>query len=181
MKLLKVFSLVLLVLVLACNNSDSVNSNSVDSTVNINDSTVVNLDNSEIVNDPIVVEEPNAQILAEVIPQTSDVFSVAGVDNDQLVYEFVRNLRANIGNKNILSQMIDYPINPTIDDVKVQISSADEFLENFDHIFNQNVVDAIKNQSYDGLFVNYQGVMIGNGEVWLSIVNDEIKIIAINN
>lgn len=180
MKLLKVFSLVLLLLVLSCNNSDS-NFNSADSTVKKSDSTNVNLDNSEIVNDPIVVEEPNAQILAEVIPQTSDVFSVAGLDDDQLVYEFVRNLKANIENKNTLSQMIDYPINPIINDVKVQISSADEFLENFDYIFNQNVVDAIKNQSYDSLFVNYEGVMIGDGEVWISSVDGKIKIIAINN
>ncbi|MBN2662990.1 MAG: hypothetical protein JXR68_05020 [Bacteroidales bacterium] len=181
MKFLKVFFFVILTLIFACNNSDSVNTNSVDSTVNINESTEVNVDNSEPVDEPLVVETPNTQILAEAIPQTSSVFSVAGVDNDQLVYEFVRNLKANIGNKNTLSQMIEYPINSTVDDEKIQISSSDEFLENFDQIFNQNVVDAIQNQSYDDLFVNYQGVMVGDGVVWMSIIGDKIKIIAINN
>ena len=37
-------------------------------------------------------------------------------------------------------------------------------------IFNDRVVSAIRAQKFEELFVNWQGIMIGDGEVWLAVV-----------
>ncbi len=42
--------------------------------------------------------------------------------------------------------------------------------------------DAIAAQTYETLFANWQGVMIGNGELWFSGVEPPVvRIIAIND
>lgn len=80
----------------------------------------------------------------------------------------------------------DTPIN--IDGDEVTYSSPDEFVAAYADIVTPEVVDAIESQTYETLFVNQQGVMIGNGEVWLGgICRDEacssfdVKITAIQS
>jgi len=58
----------------------------------------------------------------------------------------------------------------------------------FDELFNDKVVNAVTDQDYGSLFVNQDGIMFGDGELWLSgICVDEacgelfVNIIAINN
>jgi hypothetical protein len=61
--------------------------------------------------------------------------------------------------------------------------------KSYDQLFGSRVHDAINKQTFDGLFVNSRGVMIGTGEVWLggACENDrctgrvDIRIKAINN
>jgi hypothetical protein len=80
----------------------------------------------------------------------------------------------------------DTPIN--VDGDEVTYSSPDEFVAAYADIVTPEVVDAIESQTYETLFVNQQGVMIGNGEVWLGgICRDEacssfdVKITAIQS
>ncbi|WP_294930455.1 hypothetical protein [uncultured Paracoccus sp.] len=80
-----------------------------------------------------------------------------------------------------LAQMVAYPISVTIDGESVEIAGESEFVTDFDQIFTSDVKDAVTSQSYETLFANWQGVMIGDGEVWFSIVDDAPRITAINN
>jgi hypothetical protein len=55
-------------------------------------------------------------------------------------------------------------------------------------IFNDKVISAIAKQRFEDLFVNWQGVMIGNGEVWMSGVckdkecnEHDFGIVTVNN
>jgi hypothetical protein len=50
------------------------------------------------------------------------------------------------------------------------------------------VIAAIKQQRFENLFVNYQGVMVGQGEIWMSSVplnkssgRFGLRIITVNN
>ncbi len=47
--------------------------------------------------------------------------------------------------------------------------SRQELLDNYDDIFTPQVKEAFAKQTIAGLFVNWQGVMIGKGEAWLAI------------
>lgn len=80
-----------------------------------------------------------------------------------------------------LAQMIAYPISVTVDGESVEIARESDFVADFHQIFTSDVKDAVTSQSYETLFANWQGVMIGDGEVWFSIVDDAPKITAINN
>ncbi|MBP2665189.1 MAG: hypothetical protein H6Q76_169, partial [Firmicutes bacterium] len=50
----------------------------------------------------------------------------------------------------------------------VQFETKAELLDNYDEIFTLQVREAIVGQKVAELFVNWQGVMVGKGEVWLS-------------
>ena len=81
---------------------------------------------------------------------------------------------------------IDTAIN--IDGDEVTYSSPEEFVSAYHDIVTPEIADAIQSQTYETLFVNQQGVMIGNGEMWLGgICRDEacasfdVKITAIQS
>lgn len=80
-----------------------------------------------------------------------------------------------------VAQMVAYPISISIDGETVDIAEESQFVADFDQIFTAEVKDAVRSQNYKTLFANWEGVMIGDGEVWFSIVDDAPKITAINN
>lgn len=53
------------------------------------------------------------------------------------------------------------------------IESRKEFLARYDECLNENVVQAVISQKFGDLFVNYQGCMIGDGQVWFTAVATE--------
>ncbi|MEM9092840.1 MAG: hypothetical protein AAGC93_29450 [Cyanobacteria bacterium P01_F01_bin.53] len=80
-----------------------------------------------------------------------------------------------------VSDLVHYPFT-TYDSgepLKTYESSA-AFLEDFRQVVTPTVIEAMSNAQYSELFSNYQGVMIGNGEVWFDQVNQDLKIKAIN-
>lgn len=84
--------------------------------------------------------------------------------------------------------MVDYPFQARIKGRAVKIRDRKHFSADYDEIITPKVKNAISRQSYATLFANWQGVMIGDGEIWFSGIckDDEcreqtIKIIAIND
>ncbi len=70
---------------------------------------------------------------------------------------------------------------------KVKLRNPAQLLKHFDEVFTPKVLGAIHGQAYENLFVNYQGMMIGSGEVWFTGLKgpsgnfDQLRIITINN
>jgi len=70
------------------------------------------------------------------------------------------------------------------------IESADEFVSKFAEIVTPHVFETVAAQEYEKLFVNYQGVMLGQGAVWYKGICAEtpktecnllrVRVIAIN-
>lgn len=82
-----------------------------------------------------------------------------------------------------LSGNISYPI--TVGDTTYQ--NSDEFAAgNFEDSLSQKFVDAVEAETCTDMFCNWQGIMLGNGEVWISeVLNDDsssqgLKVTAIN-
>ena len=76
-------------------------------------------------------------------------------------------------------------------DIITKVDGKDETYENaaaltkaYDDVFTPGILVAIKSQTYETLFANDMGVMIGNGQVWFSEVGEgeekAVKIIGIN-
>lgn len=80
-----------------------------------------------------------------------------------------------------LAEMVAYPISVNIEGASTEIADEAAFASNFDEIVTADIKDAVTSQSYEDLFANWQGIMIGDGEVWFSLVDDTVKIITINN
>lgn len=62
------------------------------------------------------------------------------------------------------------------------IKSRAFFVTHYDSIFNPIVKDSLYAANLDSLFVNYQGAMIGNGQIWINQFDSvpHFRIIGIN-
>lgn len=70
----------------------------------------------------------------------------------------------------------------------VVIADEADLESRFYELFNEKVVNAVADQQYETLFVNQDGIMFGEGELWIGgVCVDEtcedvfVNIIAINN
>ncbi|MDI6029391.1 hypothetical protein QBK99_24865 [Corticibacterium sp. UT-5YL-CI-8] len=87
------------------------------------------------------------------------------------------------GDKAAVAAMVDYPFQARIGGKAVKIRDAAHFVADYDKIITTKVKEAVAEQSYPTLFANWQGVMIGDGEVWFSGTGGpgNVKITAIND
>ena len=82
-----------------------------------------------------------------------------------------------------------FPLNFRKNGVIIFIKTRNKFLRNYENIMSAEVLRVITTQRPERLFKNYQGVMIGNGEVWFGQRRSssgttgfwKYQIIAINN
>lgn len=68
--------------------------------------------------------------------------------------------------KAAFAEWVSYPIKVTADGEEMSIGSPEQFVEHYDNIVTDEIKTAITDQSWADLFVNYQGIMFGNGQVW---------------
>lgn len=87
-------------------------------------------------------------------------------DYKELFYAFKVALEE--GKSDIVVSLVNYPITVNIDGEEATYASEQELLDDYDTVFTETIVEAVSNQEYGDLFVNSEGVMIGNGEVWIS-------------
>ena len=110
------------------------------------------------------------------------------------VYEqFFTQLKGAILESNIttVAGMVHYPLRVRSNKKTLVINNVPEFRQNYKKIINQDVIQSIKDQSFESLTVNNAGVLVGQGKIWFSgICNDardkndceivDVKVISIN-
>lgn len=106
------------------------------------------------------------------------------------VEQFAKQVKVAIvsGDKEWLSQNVFFPIKTSLAGKKqITISNQKQFIANFDRIFHTAFVEKAKSFEYFDLFSNYQGVMMGAGEIWINSITESAskhsnyKITGINN
>jgi hypothetical protein len=63
---------------------------------------------------------------------------------------------------------VAYPFSATVDGEAYSFEGPDGFIEHYDGIITEEVKAAVVDQRYETLFVNAEGVMFGNGQMWLN-------------
>ena len=120
-----------------------------------------------------------------------DHYAIAGIKNAaefEAAFNLLRiavatNDRQKVADSILYPLRVNGWVNDASDNSTVQFASRQEMLDNYDKIFTMRVRDAFARQKIADLFVNWQGVMVGRGEAWLSISrNTPVRygIIAIN-
>ena len=66
------------------------------------------------------------------------------------------------------AQWVSYPIKVVADGEEMTIADEAQFVEHYDSIMTDEIRTAVTEQTWATLFVNYQGLMLGNGQVWLN-------------
>lgn len=100
-------------------------------------------------------------------------------------HTFFDNLKKAVaaGDKAAVAAMIEYPFQVRIGGKSLKIRDAAHFIADYDQVITAKVKNALQGQTYETLFANWQGVMVGQGEIWFSGVGDAdvIKVTAIND
>ncbi len=107
-----------------------------------------------------------------------------GADFAQKSRTFLSELQAAVKaeDKAKVAALISYPVLVIRGDRKTHIKTKAEFLNRYDAIFDAHVRQVIAQQSAKCLFGNYQGAMIGDGEVWFrEQQNGTMKIVTVNS
>ena len=82
--------------------------------------------------------------------------------------------------KKKFASLIHYPVLVFVKDHEAKISSRSAFLAKYSSIVTRDVRHALLAQTADCLFGNWQGMMIGDGEVWFYPESDgQMRIISI--
>lgn len=110
--------------------------------------------------------------------------------SDQEVEDFVNKIQSYIlsDNKEQLAQQVAYPINVKVNGEITKIQNKDDFIKNYNQIISHDFKEAIGNAFTKYLFVNWQGIMFGEGSfnIWINEVvptgsNSKLMITALNN
>jgi hypothetical protein len=71
-------------------------------------------------------------------------------------------------NASTVASLVHYPIKVNPGKKPFTVKNQKEFIKDYDRILTHDIEDAIFKQKYENLFVNSQGAMIGDGEVWIT-------------
>jgi hypothetical protein len=121
-----------------------------------------------------------------------DRFAVAGITEAEArsMLEALQDaLRSDDHEK--VAGLVEYPLRVNSSGAHTLISDRGRLLSDFASIFTSEVRQKVLAQQFDELFVNWRGVMVGNGAVWFSGIcdpdsptgtckNARVRIIAIN-
>ena len=71
-------------------------------------------------------------------------------------------------NASAVASLVHYPIKVNPGKKPFTVKNEKAFIKDYDRIITHDIQDAILKQKYENLFVNSQGAMIGDGEVWIT-------------
>lgn len=89
-----------------------------------------------------------------------------GVDNFAVAFD-VLQAHVAAGDAATVAALVSYPLTVSIDGERIVINGETEFTERYDDIITPRIAEIITTQDYADLFVNGDGVMFGDGEVWM--------------
>lgn len=92
------------------------------------------------------------------------------------------------GDSTAFAGWVSYPIEVVADGQPLVIGDAGEFATHYAAIVTPEIAGAVVDQSFNDLFVNAEGAMFGDGQVWMSEIclddsctDTEVKITTIQS
>ena len=123
-------------------------------------------------------------VLASSSPCLADnPYAAAGITEPAHVTQFLARLQRAIaaGDRAAVAAMVRYPLHVYATGQPPRTyRDAITLRANYPNIFTPDIVNAIAIAKPDKLFARDQGVMIGNGEVWMNEIAGSMKIVTVN-
>ena len=111
-------------------------------------------------------------------------YANAGISDPAHVTQFVVRLKQAVatGDRAGVAAMVNYPLRVNSSGGRsMTYRNAAALRASYARVFTPEVKAAVAAAKADDLFSRDQGVMIGNGEVWMNEVHGSMKIISINH
>ena len=109
---------------------------------------------------PTLVITPTVETRVAVI--TSDKMA------DAQTFQLILLTMVAAGDSLGIAEMVKYPLSVNLDDTSL-ILNADEFEENYDRLFTEQVIEVISDTSESNLTLLPEGVRVGRGEIWFNL------------
>jgi hypothetical protein len=92
------------------------------------------------------------------------------VGNHVKVHQLLTDLQRSVANHNAagVAVLIHYPIKVNPGKHPFTVKDQKAFVKDYDRIITPDISDVILKQKYETLFVNSEGAMLGEGEVWIT-------------
>jgi hypothetical protein len=105
-----------------------------------------------------------------ITPSAFDKSIDLSVGDHVQVQRLLTSLQSAVSSHNapVVASLVHYPIKVNPGKRPFTVKNEKEFVKDYDRIITHDISDAILKQKYEGLFVNSQGAMIGDGEVWIT-------------
>ncbi|NTV90178.1 MAG: hypothetical protein HGA22_07430 [Clostridiales bacterium] len=99
-------------------------------------------------------------------------YSIAGAPDDAVVEQFVEMLQGYVINGDMaqVARLVGYPINVTSGEGVCTLSNSEEFLKEYDTIFNDGFKRALTAAATSGMFCDSNGIMFGSDDknIWIA-------------
>ncbi|WNC16963.1 hypothetical protein [Brevibacillus brevis] len=114
--------------------------------------------------------------------ETGNRYAVAGITDPDQFEAFYAKLQkwVNRENKAAVARNVQYPLRVNKDGQSRFVTDEKQFIAEYEEIMTERVRLALEHQPASETFVNYQGVMVGSGEIWLRQSQGKFYIVAIN-
>lgn len=109
-------------------------------------------------------------LVAQTAPTALDKSIDLSVGDHVKVQHLLTQLQAAVAKHDApaVAALVHYPIKVNPGKKPFTIKNEKEFIKDYDRIITHDIQDVIFKQKYENLFVNSQGAMIGDGEVWIT-------------
>jgi hypothetical protein len=107
---------------------------------------------------------------AQTAPNALDKSIDLSVGDHVKVQQLLTKLQQSVASHNAaaVAALVHYPIKVNPGKKPFTVKNEKAFIKDYDGIITHDIQDAILKQKYESLFVNSQGAMIGDGEVWIT-------------
>jgi hypothetical protein len=107
---------------------------------------------------------------AQTTPTDLDKSIDLSVGSHVKVEHLLTDLQRSVAQHNpgAVAALVHYPIKVNPGKHPITIKTPKAFIKDYDSIITHDISDVILKQKYEALFVNSQGVMLGDGEVWIT-------------
>ena len=107
---------------------------------------------------------------AQSAPTALDKSIDLSVGDHLRVHSILTQLQQGVASHNApaVAALVHYPIKVNPGKKPFTVKNERAFIKDYDDIITHDIQDAILKQKYENLFVNSQGAMIGDGEVWIT-------------
>jgi hypothetical protein len=96
--------------------------------------------------------------------------TMIGDNTHTQVHQLITDLQQAVAKHDpaAVAALVHYPIKVKLHGKPTYLNTPKSFIKNYDNIITTDIAAVIQNQKYESLFINYQGAMFGEGEVWIT-------------
>ncbi len=114
--------------------------------------------------------------------QKSNPYAVAGIDDPAAFHTFFVKLQQAVAknDKKAVASMIGYPLKVNTNGKTYTFQTPARFIAKYDSIMTPEVKRTLGYAIEEDLFANWQGVMVGSGQLWIGQFDGKIAVYAVN-